>query len=383
MRLTRRGWALLGVVVLAVVLAAQAGQRSLNAVAAPALTALVLAALLVWWGETATLERSVVRPGYPGDERTVSVAVDGRGLATVTDTLPAAVEATAPARTLSLPARLDYDVTLPARGRYEFGPVTVAQRDPLGLVEQASTQDAPLELVVYPPVYDLWDTPVGRALADPMVSHRQEFDHLREYVHGDALRDIHWAKSAQHTEDFVVMEFEARQDTDAVRIVADATTGHADAMASAAASLALLTLDADRDVALTLADDAVDGGGGRDHRRQVLHSLAGAGPGLLATRLHEEADVAVRATGEGVRVRIGTRTYDLEGLLASERPGGARQAASDAGEPASAERAAGEAAHGDGAGAAAEQDGDQGADDEPGGAGEPDPSGEGLWRLVP
>lgn len=369
MRFTRRGWATLGVVVLAVALAVQAGQRSLNAVAGPALTALALGVILVWRAETATLDRSPVRPGYPGDERTLSVAVDGRGLATVTDTLPAAVDAVAPRRTLSLPATLDYDVALPDRGIYEVGPLTVAQRDPLGLVEQASTHDAPLELVVYPPVYDLWDTPVGRAFADPMVAHRQEFDHLREYVHGDALRDIHWAKSAQHTEDFVVMEFDASHDTESVRIAADATAGHADAMASAAASLALLALEADRDVALTLADDAVDGGGGRDHRRHVLRTLAGAGPGLLATRIHEEADVAVRATGEGVRVRLGTRTHDLEGLLASEAAGPPRR---DAGSPTTdgEERAPDDAAE--------SHSGDDEAGDD-----EERPSASHFWRVVP
>ncbi len=310
MRLTRRGWAVLAVLAGTYVAAYLAGERALNAVAAPLLAALVVGAVLVWRADPPTLSYSSLRPGFPGDERTLTVTAGGGGVVTVEQPLPDGLDATAIDAAVTPPHSFERPVTLARRGVYRLESPTVRQRDPLGLVSTAVTVDPACEFVVYPTIYDLDDRHVTRLFSDENAAERQEFDRLREYVPGDPLRNVHWKSSAKR-DDLLVMEFAPAEHTETVTVAADADEGHADAMAAAAATVALAALDADLQVALTIPDDHLAAGLGETHRGNVLRLLAGATAGRVSAETHAEAEVSVRADANGTHVRIGDRFVAL------------------------------------------------------------------------
>lgn len=92
------------------------------------------------------------------------------------------------------------------RGRYQFGPLEVSTRFPLGLVERGYITDVRDELLVHPQIGVLlpaWHE--NRQLAAELVQRpvtrpgvfEDEFHHLRDYRPGDNPRDIHWKTSAR------------------------------------------------------------------------------------------------------------------------------------------------------------------------------------------
>jgi len=307
MRLTRRGWVAVAVLAGTYVAAWLAGERALNAVAAPLLAALVTGAVLVWRADPPALSYDSFRAGFPGDERTLTVTVEGGGIVTVAQPLPAGLAGNAIDAVVTPPHEFERQVTLARRGVYRLDAPAVRQRDPLGLVSTAVAVDPACEFVVYPQVYDLADRHVGRLFSDENVAERQEFDRLREYVPGDPLRNVHWKSSAKR-DDFFVMEFAPTERTETVTIAAEADEGDADAMAAAVATVALAALDADLQVALTVPDDGLSAGRGDTHRGNLLRLLTGAGAGRVPAEARGEADVSIRADADGTRVHIGDRT---------------------------------------------------------------------------
>jgi uncharacterized protein (DUF58 family) len=311
MRLTTRGWTAVAVLVAAVALAWGFGERSLNAVAAPTLAALVVAAVLVRRGDPPRVTFEEPRAGFPGEERTLSFRVEGDGLARVRQSLPEGLTGPAVDETGPLPRSLAQPVTLEARGVYEMGPPTVAQRDPLGLVEHRVQPEATTQLVVYPQVYVLADPTLGGVLADPMTAERQEFDRLREYVPGDPLRNVHWKSSAKH-EEFLVMEFSPTERTETLRVAAGAAPGAEDRMAGAAATLTDAALAAGLTVELWVPDGHLAPGSGETHRENAMRLLATAGNGDVGEAARAAADVAISADARRTTVRLpeGERSFD-------------------------------------------------------------------------
>lgn len=112
------------------------------------------------------------------------------------------------------------------------------------------------------------------------------------------------------------MEFSSGETDETVEIVASATAGNADGMASAAATLAGLALDANRPVSVTLPDGEIPAGQGESHRENVLRLLAETGGGSLPEYRHEAADVSIRATDRGTTVRVGDRRHDFAAITA-------------------------------------------------------------------
>ena len=113
-----------------------------------------------------------------------------------------------------------YQVRLNQRGRYQFGPLEVSTRFPLGLVERGFVTNVPDELLIHPPIGTL--SPRWRReaqLASDVVQNEQsrrgifddEFHHLREFRPGDNPRDIHWRTSARLNE-LTVQEFRQSRD---------------------------------------------------------------------------------------------------------------------------------------------------------------------------
>ncbi|MEF8782186.1 MAG: DUF58 domain-containing protein [Haloarculaceae archaeon] len=303
MRLTKRGWAAATLVALAIALAGAFGERSLNAVAAPTLTALVVAAIAVWRADRPTVEYDAPRPGFPGEERTLEFTIEGEGLATVRQPLPEGLTARPVDATVSLPHDFEQALTLEARGVYEIGPPEIRQRDPLGLVERRVDVTAGVDLLVYPQVYALVDSTLGGLLSDLSTAERQEFDRLREYTPGDPLRNVHWKSSAKR-DDFLVMEFAPTERTETVHVAAGADEDRADRMAAAAATVVFAALDAGLKIELTTPDGHLPPGSGDTHRENALRLLARSEGGPVAQSDRAEADVVVTARTDSTVVNL-------------------------------------------------------------------------------
>ena len=184
-RLTRRGRIAIGAIVVAVILGWQFGARSLNAVAAPTLAALIVGALHVRRSAKPTVELSAIEAGFPGESRPVTVSISGSGIATVELELPYGTDEERVDATVTLPHTFDLETTLEHRGLYNVGPPTIRQRGPLGLVERKIDTTETSTLVVYPKRYRLAsDGVISRFFTDELETERQEFDRLREYTPG-------------------------------------------------------------------------------------------------------------------------------------------------------------------------------------------------------
>ena len=318
MNLTRRGYAVVALVVVGEVFALAFGAQALNAIVAPVLVALLGAVVQVHRADEPTVDRSAVSPGFPGDTRKVSVVVDGRGVATLADGAADGLVAEGASDETTLPTELGYTVTLAERGRHKLGPLAVTVSDVLGLVERRFDTRVTTNVLVYPSVHQL----AGRErilekVLDRDAVERQEFDALREYVPGDPLRDVHWKSTAKDPEEMYVTEFADRRIEDSVVIAASCESGYADEMATAAASLAVMALDVDVAVEVRAPSGRVPVGSGIDHRDEVLKLLALTRAGRPAGDATDDVDLQVHADAGGVTLSVGTTTHTIEELTVS------------------------------------------------------------------
>ena len=313
MRPTLRGVGVALVAVAAFAMAATGGARALNAIAAPAVVVLLVGAVQMLRVGGASVDRPDVRAGFPGEHRTVSLDIDGRGVARVEDDLPGDAAGTYELGT-TLPDTVSYELTLADRGEWTLGPARLVVTDTLGLFRTTVDTEATATLLVYPQLHDLsgHDAFAG-FFEQTSVPDRQAFDGLREYAPGDPLRDVHWKSSAKRGDgDLVVKEFVGETARGTIDVAASAAPGHADAMASAAASLALLALEAGYSVRVVCPAGELPAGHGDEHRRHVLELLARTEAGYPDERARERADVLVEADGTGVSARIGGRRHSLD-----------------------------------------------------------------------
>ncbi|ELZ29610.1 hypothetical protein C475_01636 [Halosimplex carlsbadense 2-9-1] len=335
MKLTRRGYGVLGVVVLAEALAITYGARALNAIAAPAVVVLLASAVQLWRTSAPTGERDRVPASFPGDTREVTVDVDGGGVAEIDETVPEGLDAEGASAEASLPTTFAYSLTCVERGRHKLGPLTVRVRDMLGLVERTTQAGSTTRVLVYPPVYQV----AGRQailqhVLDRSEVERQEFDSIREYAPGDPLRDVHWKSTAKSPDEIYVTEFaDNRVEDDDITIAAVGDAGSIDEMAAAAASVAVMALDAGLAVELRLPDAHVRLGRGDHHRQRLLATLAETDTDFtspfqtytLDDDVLADADVVVRSDSDGVTLAFGTDERDFEAVTASrENPLSAR-----------------------------------------------------------
>ncbi|MEX2187470.1 MAG: DUF58 domain-containing protein [Pirellulales bacterium] len=114
-----------------------------------------------------------------------------------------------------------YRGRLTERGRYQFGPLRLSCRFPLGLVRRTVTVPAAGEVVIYPRLGELtarakalWrQTASGQRSSRRRGRAEAEFHGLRDWQRGDSRRWIHWRSSARRGE-IVVREFEHQQHHD-------------------------------------------------------------------------------------------------------------------------------------------------------------------------
>jgi uncharacterized protein (DUF58 family) len=113
-----------------------------------------------------------------------------------------------------------YTMRLRHRGAYQFGPLRLASRFPLGLIERGQVFALPDRILVYPRVGRLTQTAQRQLLgAAELSSNRRahtgvfhdEFHHLREYRAGDNPRAIHWRTSARRGA-LILREFEQNRE---------------------------------------------------------------------------------------------------------------------------------------------------------------------------
>ena len=314
MRLTRRGWGAVAVVALAMALAWLAGARALNAIAGPLVAALVLGAVLVWRAPHPSVSYEQLQSGSPGDERTLTVTVDGGGLLLVDLSLPDGLAATDIETVVRPPDTIERSVRLGRRGIYSLDAPRLRQRDPLGFVERTVEVTASTEFVVYPRVYDMDDATLTALFTDELAAERQEFDRLREYEPGDPMKNVHWKSSAKR-DDLFVMEFAAATQEETIDIAAEATEGHADEMAAATATLAVHALEAGLTVGVTTPTGRVRAGQGDDHRQALMRLLARAEAGHLPTETRASADIVVTVDSVGRTVRLADREQDFDAVF--------------------------------------------------------------------
>ncbi|WP_224333619.1 DUF58 domain-containing protein [Haloprofundus halobius] len=328
MRPTRRGVAVAGVCVAGFAAAELYGSRSLNAVVFPGLVALVAAVLQLRLFDRPTVHRAVPGDGFVGEthEVTLELATDGTPYsADVVDRVGeglsressgersrSVVETTVGGDTVN------YRVTYDRRGERTFGPVTIVARDVFGLFETEFTCRNTDRVLVYPNVRQV----PGWARGELSSTHgvgvaedRDEFSGVREYRHGDPLRDIHWRSTARR-DDLIVTEYSADEKRRAVTLAAGGRKNRADAMAEAVASLAFALLEAGVPVTVSVPDGRVVAEPTPRDRRRLLELLARTDSGQLPD---QSADVLVRAERDAVRVVVAERETTFEALTAREQ----------------------------------------------------------------
>ncbi|MFC4358321.1 DUF58 domain-containing protein [Halobium salinum] len=322
MRLTRRGGGVVVVAAAGFALAGLFGARAINAVVLPAAVAMAAAYLQLRTFPVPDLARDLPPDDFVGETATVELRFEGvsRPFAgRVTDELSEGLSGDAAGDVAVGGDPFVYEVTYERRGVHTLGPATVVGRDVFGLLERELRVPNTDELLAYPTVYRL-----GRAAQHELLGlreterseERDEFDRLREYDRGDALRNVNWKASAKRDE-LVVTEFAAAADVSAVTVAASASAEGADRMAEAAASVTLALLDVDVPVRLVLPTETVEVESGVTGRRRLLEACALTTAGSAADA---DADIVLRATGDGVTVAVDGLEHDFDGLRVGSGP---------------------------------------------------------------
>ncbi len=117
-----------------------------------------------------------------------------------------------------------YDICISRRGLYQFGPLRLSSRFPLGIGERGHVVSADDEVIVHPKIGRLlpaWKRrerelaeSVSRANARLGVFD-DEFHGIREYRSGDNPRAVHWRSSARHGH-IMVKEHEQHREADLI-----------------------------------------------------------------------------------------------------------------------------------------------------------------------
>ena len=212
--MTSRGVALAVAVVGLWTAARVFGVPELQSLAVAALTVLVAAVL---WSRVLPTRLDVQRTVRPtvldfGDRATVELTLTNTGwLPTpplyVTDAAPASLVERSSTRLAPIgPGRrrtVGYQLLGRHRGRATVGPLTLSGRDAFGLAERRRRLPGTAEVVVLPPVVELpAGLRTGGATGSTTGGRRQpntageELSDIREYVHGEDLRAVHWPSTA-------------------------------------------------------------------------------------------------------------------------------------------------------------------------------------------
>ena len=115
-----------------------------------------------------------------------------------------------------------YKIALFRRGRYEFGPMKISTRFPLGLVRGQMTLAAPATMIVAPRLGRLLPSWAQMLEAEQVGDERRhphrglnegDYYGLRPWQRGDSLRWVHWRTTAKLSRP-MVKQFERRRGRD-------------------------------------------------------------------------------------------------------------------------------------------------------------------------
>ncbi|WP_336035325.1 DUF58 domain-containing protein [Halobacterium yunchengense] len=304
--LTRRGRFVLAAAVVGVVLGYAFGGRSLNAVVVPAAALLATTRLYVLSFRPPDVDRVTPREGHQGDWRTVELAVEAPRSypATVRDKLGAGLRGDTELRAETDGRELSYDVELAGRGVHAVGPTDVEATDPFGLWTVSFRVGEPQRVTVFPRVHELEDTASLLTGYVGITDEREQFAGVREYEHGDPLRDVNWKASAKRPDGLAVTEYAGEGASDRVTVAVEALGPREDSVAEAAASVAAHLLDAGVAVGVATPNGVVDPAHGDPHRRRLLAALASFERGKLRRRRRDEAEIVVYAPESGEHVSV-------------------------------------------------------------------------------
>ena len=317
--LTRRAWVFIAVGVTGFALAASFGARSLNAVVAPLLVAILVG--FIQLKRTKRPQLGVSAPNVGSREEAVTITLDFDApdpfAGTVDLELADGLEYDGgPIETSIGETAVEFDVLLTKRGEQTIGPVRVVAEDVFGLFEETFTHQIRESILVFPRVEPVDGVTTARALEDSHTNAaRREFDQLREYQAGDPLRDIHWKSSAKRpVGEMFVRQFEPQEESQQIRIVAEANAGRVDAVADATASIAAALLDVGVSVGVTTPDGHVGPDGSTDQRTRILTVLAHMESGQVHERERAHADLLVRGLTDrrDVTIRWGRDTMSFD-----------------------------------------------------------------------
>jgi len=103
---------------------------------------------------------------------------------------------------------------LTLRGSFQLGPTRITTGDPLGLFSASKVIDSKETLIVFPMIHEIqnFPAPPGLLPGGPVIRSKSQdiTPHaagVREYVHGDAMKRIHWPTSVRRNR-LMVKEFE-------------------------------------------------------------------------------------------------------------------------------------------------------------------------------
>jgi uncharacterized protein (DUF58 family) len=319
------------VIVIAVAIALGAGteSRSLGAIALPGSIALITGAIQLARAEAPTVTRSAPAPGFPGEQRTIAVAVDSALPCTIVEALGDGL--TTPegggtvTRAIGHGGEFEHVIALERRGEHQLGPARCRVTDSLGLFRAAIATDATTTVLVYPRIHELSPGVLaqfgghGRGRSEGWNDNRAAFDRLRRFTPDDTMRDIHWRASAKRPDDeFVVSEHAGRGATAAVTVVGEAATDGVDAMASAVGSIACHLLEAGVTVTVVVptGERLVRPGEGAAALRGL--ALTESGARIEGDRV---ADIHVRGDGGTATVRVADSEHKFDAISGGPREG--------------------------------------------------------------
>jgi uncharacterized protein (DUF58 family) len=103
---------------------------------------------------------------------------------------------------------------LTRRGSYQLGPTRITTGDPFGLFTASKEFPSKDKLIVFPMIHEIPSFPTpqglltgGQVIRQKSVDITPHAAGVREYVHGDAMKRIHWPTSARRNR-LMVKEFE-------------------------------------------------------------------------------------------------------------------------------------------------------------------------------
>lgn len=120
-----------------------------------------------------------------------------------------------------------YQLRLTKRGKFDFGPVEITTRFPLGFVERGSLINAGDAVIVHPKTGQLassWKrilNATGEMTEQKVLrlgAFDDDFSHIREYRDGDDVRNVHWKTSARR-EELMVREYRENRDRNMILVL--------------------------------------------------------------------------------------------------------------------------------------------------------------------